>query len=53
MERGVVTDMEKGYVDIIIECEYAQYAPSATGRMNEVYGAGVEIVSKLEGIIGK
>ena len=53
VKRGVVPDMAQRYVDIIVECEYAQYAPSATGRMNEVYGAGVEIVSKLEGIIGK
>ena len=53
LKRGIAADTIQKYIDIIAECEYAQYAPAATGRMNEVYAAGVDIVSKLENIIGK
>ena len=53
VKRGVSPEAAQKYIDIIVECEYAQYAPAATGRMTEVYGAGVEMVSRLESIIGK
>ncbi len=53
VKRGVSSELAQKYIDIIVECEYAQYAPATTGRMTEVYGAGVEIVSRLESIIGK
>ncbi len=53
LKRGISAETAQRYIDIIGECEYAQYAPAVTGRMNELYAAGVEIVSKLEGIIGK
>lgn len=53
LKRGISAETAQHYIDIIGECEYAQYAPAVTGRMNELYAAGVEIVSKLEGIIGK
>lgn len=53
VKRGVSPELAQQYIDIIVECEYAQYAPSAQGRVNEVYTNGVEIISKLEGKIGK
>ena len=53
VKRGVSPEAAQKYIDIIVECEYAQYAPAATGRMTEGYGAGVEMVSRLESIIGK
>jgi hypothetical protein len=53
VKRGVAHDMASGYVEIISECEYAQYAPAASGKMNETYAAAVEVVSKLESIIGR
>ena len=53
LKRGISAETAQRYIAIIGECEYAQYAPAVTGRMNELYTAGVEIVSKLEGIIGK
>lgn len=53
LKRGVAADAAQRYIDVISECEYAQYAPSATGRMNEIYGEAVEMVSRLENIIGK
>lgn len=53
VKRGVATDVSQRYIDIIVECEYAQYSPDGTGMMNDVYVSGVEIVSKLENFIGK
>lgn len=53
VKRGVAVDASQRYIDIIVECEYAQYSPDGTGMMNDVYASGVEIVSKLEGIIGR
>ena len=53
MKRGGCPEAAQRYNDNIVECEYAQYAPAATGRMTEVNGAGVEMVSRLESIIGK
>ncbi len=53
MKKGVSADHASRYIVIIGECEYAQYAPAASGRMHETYSAGVEIVSKLESVIGK
>lgn len=53
VKRGVGTDTALRYIEIIGECEYAQYAPAASGRMNDIYTAGVEIVSRLENIIGR
>lgn len=51
--KGVEQEDVERYVAIISDCEYAQYAPSVSGRMEEAYLAGVEIVSRLEGVIGK
>lgn len=53
MKKGVSADYASRYITIIGDCEYAQYAPAASGRMHETYSAGVEIVSKLESVIGK
>lgn len=53
VRRGVPqTDAER-YVSIIGDCEYAQYAPARSGRMEENYAAGIEIVSKLDQQLGK
>lgn len=53
LKRGVAQDVVQRYIDIIVECEYAQYAPAATVRMGDIYGEGVEVVSRIENIIGK
>ncbi len=52
-KRGVDAGDVERYVAIITDCEYAQYAPSVSGKMEEAYLAGVEIISRLEGVIGK
>ncbi|MDY3979600.1 MAG: BatD family protein [Tidjanibacter sp.] len=51
--RGIESTDAERYITIITDCEYAQYAPAGSGRMNEEYLAGVEIVSKLESVINK
>lgn len=53
IKRGVAADISQSYINIIVECEYAQYSPDGTGMMNDVYASGVKIVSKLEDIIGR
>lgn len=51
--KGVEDDDIERYVAIISDCEYAQYAPSVSGQMEEAYLAGVEIISRLESVINK
>ena len=53
LKRGIPADTVQRFIDIIAECEYAQYAPSATAKMSDLYAKGIDIVSKLENIIGK
>ena len=36
---------------IISECEEAQYSPSASVRMDEVYAEGIDIISRIESAI--
>lgn len=53
LHKGVGAEDVERYVELITECEYAQYAPSGSGRMQEAYLKGVEIISRLEGVIGR
>ena len=50
-KQGVEQADIEQYMSVISECEYAQYAPAASGKMRELYTAGVEIVSKFESVI--
>ncbi len=51
LKRNVAQESVQKYIDIISECEYAQYSPAASGQMHEVYGNAVAIISKLESVI--
>lgn len=53
MRKAVPTDVAESYVAIISECEYAQYGPSVSGKMHDIYTEGISLISKLESIIGK
>lgn len=53
IRKGAAPEVAERYVEIIGECEYAQYAPAASGRMSELYAAGVELISKLESVLGR
>ena len=50
-ERNVPEARGDEYARIISECEEAQYSPSPSARMGELYREGVALVSELESII--
>ena len=50
-KRRIPADQIARFIDIISECEYAQYSPSASGQMQEVYAGAVKIISKFESVI--
>lgn len=52
-KRGVAAEDVEQYIATITDCEYAQYAPSVQGRMQDAYLAGVDVVSRLEAVINK
>ncbi|MDE6046256.1 MAG: protein BatD, partial [Alistipes sp.] len=49
--RGVATEESQRFTAIIAQCDEAQYAPSASTQMHEVYAAGVDLVSRIESTI--
>jgi hypothetical protein len=51
-ERGAADEAE-GILVVIARCEEAQYSPSASAEMTEIYEEGVEAVSKIESAIKK
>ena len=53
VKKGVSAELAARYVAIIGECEYSQYAPAVSGEMHVVYSSGVELISKLESVLGK
>ena len=52
-KRGVAPEQIARFIDTITTCEYAQYSPSASGQMSEVYRSTAAILSKLESVIKK
>lgn len=53
VKRGVATELITHFIDIISNCEYAQYSPSTSGQMSEVYGSAAATLSKFEAVIKK
>jgi hypothetical protein len=53
LKRGAGQDTAERYIAVIGECEYAQYAPAASARMNELYIEAVELVTTLETKLAK
>lgn len=51
--HGVSAEQTARYVDLISECEYAQYSPAGSGQMQDIYRSGVELISKFESLIKK
>lgn len=51
--RGVAQEHIGRFIEIISECEYAQYSPSASGQMNDIYNSAADILSKFESLIKK
>ena len=46
--RNVVEATAEQFCEVISRAEEAQYAPSATGEMDEIYADAVEVISKIE-----
>ena len=51
--KGVCTEGVEEYVALITDCEYAQYAPSGSGAIEDAYLRGVAAISRLESEINK
>lgn len=51
LKRGVSDELSARFIEIISECEYAQYSPAVSGQMNEIYQGAVETISKFESVI--
>ncbi len=52
-KRGIPGEASQRFSTIITQCEEAQYAPSASARMGDIYTEGVELISHLESLIKK
>ena len=50
-KRGVSVEESQRFTSIITKCDEAQYSPAASARMTEVYGEGVDIISRIEAMI--
>lgn len=50
-EKSVPEVQTKEYIRIISDCEEAQYSPTSSAQMNELYKEGVNLVSELESAI--
>lgn len=53
LARRGATEQAKAITAIISQCEEAQYSPIESATMTEIYGRGIEIVSKIESIVKK
>lgn len=54
IENGVENDDVKEFMRIISDCEYARYAPkSESFQMNDLYQSAIDLIAKLDGVIGK
>ncbi len=50
-ERSIPEVQANEYIRIISDCEEAQYSPTSSAQMNELYKEGVNLVSELESAI--
>ena len=53
LTRRGATEQAKDITAIISLCEEAQYSPVESATMTEIYGRGIEIISKIESIVKK
>ena len=53
LTRRGAAEQAKAITAIISQCEEAQYSPVDSATMNEIYGRGIDIVSKIESIVKK
>ncbi len=53
LRKGVTSEDVESYIGLITDCEYAQYAPSGSGQIEDAYLRGVGAISRLEAVINK
>ncbi|MCD7969805.1 MAG: BatD family protein [Alistipes sp.] len=53
IKRGIQPEQVSHYIELIGSCEYAQYSPSGSGHMNDIYVNAVKAISKFESLIKK
>ena len=53
LRRDISVELANHYIGIVSDCEYAQYSPSASVQMTELYGEAVRMLSKFESLIKK
>ena len=53
LNRRGATEEAKDVTAIISQCEEAQYSPIESVAMEQVYGEGLEIVSRIESVVKK
>lgn len=51
LRRGLPAEQSERFIQLISDCEYAQYSPSSSGHMNEIYNTAVKMLSKFESVI--
>ena len=51
MRREIPAEQVNRYIDLISECEYAQYSPAESSPMQDKYKTAVEVISKFESYI--
>lgn len=52
-ERSIPGEQAEEYIKIISACEEAQYSPTSSSQMHDLYKEGVNLVSELESAIKK
>ncbi len=50
-KRGVPQPKAERYIEVISDCEMAQYSPASPGQAGELYRAGVEVISSMESVL--
>jgi hypothetical protein len=53
LNRRGASELSKAITAIISQCEEAQYSPVESATMEEVYGKGIDIISKIESVVKK
>ncbi len=50
-KRGASGDLTQSFSSIITQCDEAQYSPSASSQMSELYGRALQFVSQVEALV--
>lgn len=49
-KRGFAEEQAQRFIELISECEMAQYSPQSSGQMQEVYADSVKLLSQIESL---